>query len=1000
MESKDAAKLKALAYDNAHWNRQVAMSKGFEWSKRMLNDMMLWASKYDEDEVIECLLSKVDLHHQEQNDAPRIVELVAQNDIETALQRIESFGGKDQEGLQRKFILYMLCLMELTLLDSKDKPFRKEAIEKLLKHLDDNLPVDHSVLNWNDFFPSYLVFLMACECAALGLDYMIIYIRTVDWGKEWISEKGPYSNLQFEVLLECAGCIIDNEKKSRALAVISIEQSNHGMADEATSTMQQSFFCARSIVKDEYKCRALADISTELSKQGKIEKAALAIQEALNCARGISDDYSKSLALKGISSELFKQSKVEKAALAMQEALSCAKGINNERGKKSCALADISIEQSKQGKVDEAAATIQASFSFARSIGDDDNQCSALANISCALAKQGKFKDALFCVNGIVDPYPDNYFKNNALKVISIELCKIGRDEEAITYSRHISSFDFKSRTLKEISAQLTKQMKFKEAEAAIREAISNAICIEDVVHKGYVLSEISIELSKQGKVESAVACARSISFLRARLIALVGMSDEQVKQRKIEDSRFTIMEALHSISSYDYEEYKRKILEDASFELAKQGKGKLAIVCAKGMPNEYLRGKLLTKISTVLAKNNKTEDGELCLTEALACIRNLNEEYAKFVGLLEVSNEFGRQGYFQRAQVIMKEAIECGQSIDSTAVNRIVQFEISMVLVKMGKLKEALSRIRRINDGYDKGIALTDISSELAMQGKVDEASSVMQEALNCAKSISDNLWKSRLLIYCSSELSKQGKIEQAALTIQGAFDCALGITEESTKSRALAEISIEQSKQGMADKALICARSISDSLWKSQWLIYNFIGLSKQGKVGAAESAMQQALTCARGLSSPSDESDALKDISTELAKQGNLMLAEQVSLEIPLTPRKFSCWKEIAKVSYEKHGISVAIHQADKFQNIEVKKVYLKGLADSIILRDCEKELILNAVRFYNNDIESMQKLLQQYALRELFFNESTEQRMDRFNRTLNIQWAIDLKNSLNA
>jgi hypothetical protein len=168
IEKGDASALKLLAYNTTHWNRQLQISKSLEWSKRMLNDMMLWASKYDKDEVIECALNKVDLHHLEQNDAPRIVELVAQNDIETALQRIEAFGGKDKEGLQRKFILYMLCLMDLTLLDSKDKPFRKGAIEKLLKHLDENLPVDHSVLNWNDFFPSYLMFIMASEWAGLS----------------------------------------------------------------------------------------------------------------------------------------------------------------------------------------------------------------------------------------------------------------------------------------------------------------------------------------------------------------------------------------------------------------------------------------------------------------------------------------------------------------------------------------------------------------------------------------------------------------------------------------------------------------------------------------------------------------------------------------------------------------------------------------------------------------------------------------------------------------
>ena len=239
------------------------------------------------------------------------------------------------------------------------------------------------------------------------------------------------------------------------------------------------------------------------------------------------------------------------------------------------------------------------------------------------------------------------------------------------------------------------------------------------------------------------------------------------------------------------------------------------------------------------------------------------------------------------------------------------------------------------------------------------------MQEALTCARGISSDHLKSIALKDIFTKLSKQGLVEEAASAMQEALTCARVINDESEKSSALMDISTELSEQGMVEEA---------------------------------SSAMQEALTCVRVINNESEKSSSLMNISIQLAKQGNLMLAEQVSLEIPLTPRKFSCWKEIAKDSYEKHGISVAIHQADKFQNIEVKLDYLKGLADSIILRDFEKELILNAARFYNNDIESMQKLLQQYALRELFFNESAEQRMERLNRTLNLQWAIDIKNSL--
>ncbi|MEY3683104.1 MAG: hypothetical protein RLZZ289_1639, partial [Bacteroidota bacterium] len=160
MLNGDGSKLLDHAYNQNHWQRQLKISKGYIWTKSGLHSVMNWASKYNDDEVIECGLQLVDLHHQEQNAAPQIVALVAEGDFDSALKRIEQFGGNDKVGLQRKFILYMLCLMELTLLESKNKPFRKEGIEKILRHLDEQLPVDHSVLNWSEFFPSNLIFTM------------------------------------------------------------------------------------------------------------------------------------------------------------------------------------------------------------------------------------------------------------------------------------------------------------------------------------------------------------------------------------------------------------------------------------------------------------------------------------------------------------------------------------------------------------------------------------------------------------------------------------------------------------------------------------------------------------------------------------------------------------------------------------------------------------------------------------------------------------------------
>jgi hypothetical protein len=152
---------------------------------------------------LEAALHLVDLKNEEAADAPQLILLVARNEIELALKRIESFANTDKEGVKRKFTLYMLCLMELTLMDSKDKPFRKDAIEKLLNHLDEQLPADTSFLNWDDFFPGNLVFKMAAEWSALGLDYMIVYKRASRehyLEENYLEREAPFSDIQFEVL--------------------------------------------------------------------------------------------------------------------------------------------------------------------------------------------------------------------------------------------------------------------------------------------------------------------------------------------------------------------------------------------------------------------------------------------------------------------------------------------------------------------------------------------------------------------------------------------------------------------------------------------------------------------------------------------------------------------------------------------------------------------------------------------------------------------------------
>jgi tetratricopeptide (TPR) repeat protein len=1001
METGHCLDLKTLAYDTSHWNRQIEISKDFEWSRRMLGDMMLWASKYDDEEVIECALNQVDLHHLEQNDAPRIVELVKQNDIKTALHRIEAFGGNDQKGLQRKFLLYMLCLMELTLLESKDLPHRKDAIEKLLKHLDENLPEDHSVLNWNNFFASYVMFMMACVWAELELDYLMVYKRTDIWDTGWLNAKGLYSELQLEVIKECALGINDEFNKSKALSVVSIELANQGKVVEAlacarainpefdTSTalkrlsielakkgeVTEALTCVHDISDESDKNRALQAISSELAKQGKIE-------ESFECARAITDEFDKGNAVKCISIELAKQGKiaeslartrgisdkrlvsialkeissvqvklelVKEAEAVRHEAVECARAINDDFWK-SMVLKAIQVEFAKHGNAEEATSLMQEALACIRRIGSEKEKNHALKDISIELARQGQTEEALDCARSIREVSE----KNHALKNISTELAKLGLIEEALACVLNISYDLEKSRAFINISTELTSLGQMEEAALIMQKAIECALYIKDDFFQSTILLEISTELAKEGKTEDAIQCTLIISDEIFKSMALKDISTELAKKGQVGEAASVMHQAL--ACSHDFSgESRDRLLMNLTEELAKQGNKETAETCAKAISNKRFKSLAQKEISAQLAKHSKFEEAMEFTSGKMDAVGRKN------INLIE--------------------------------------------LAKQGKLKEAIELARGIKYEKDKSMVLKDISTELAKQGRFDEA-------LECACIIPDDsekrhlrpslddgaAWqeidlevKSSALKEISTEMAKQGRLEEA-------LACARMIKTEDKKNHALEEISTELAKQDRFEDSLACALDISNDSDRSMALKEISIELFKLKRVDDSELVMNEAFKCARGISSDSDKSDALKGISTELAKQGNWSKAEQIGLEIPYISTRYICWQTIARDACKNQGWQKALSQAHQFRNPESCRYYRSYLAQMMNLGECHSRLLLNALPNYQEDVESKEIILYKHALNQMFFANAREEKINRFKRTLNIQWAIDIIKTL--
>jgi len=968
-----------LIYNNEYTNTQKKVLRHFNASNRLMQLALLKSGEVKNPEtMLEAAMCLVDLKYEEAYDAPRIIEMVANNEMELAIQRIESFGGNDKEGLQQKFILYMLCLMELTMLESKNKQFRKEAIEKLLKHLDENLPVDHSVLNWNDFFSNYLVFQMASELMELDLDYFLLYKRTGTLDNNWLSENGPYNDKQFDLLYQSVLYLNHNYDKSIF------------------------YHCDRS--------EALICVIIEQVKQGKQE-------EALKYVESISDKSEKSKAKATISSIFANHGELEKSTLAMEEAITCVESIS-DKSNKSRALAAISIQLANQGKLEEA-------YKFAWIISEEFDKSEALASISTLLANQGMLENAASAMQAAINSASViifDYDKDCAIKNISTELTKQGNQEEAFKFARTISHELTKNKALAAISTILANQGKKEEAVSLMQEAITSARGNHSNILKRHAIKDISTELAKQGKLVDALTCIENISNDCFKKEALMAISIILAKQGKLKDTSSVMQEALACGRGINNFSVKDVMLKDISTELAKQGMLEKALACEGGIDHDGEKSELLSAISKKLAKKGMAE-------EALKCVGSIMDKFDKSISLAYISTILANQGKLEEAESAIQEAIICSGIIRPVRSKSIAQATISTELAKQGELFKALECVESIIDESEKSKAQATISTILANQGKVEEAEFAMQKAIKFALSINNISDKSKAISGISTELTKQRKLEEA-------IKWSKNISDEFEKSKALAIISTLLANQGMVVEARNCARSIINEFEKSNLLATISTIMDKQGKVREAESAIQESLSCAMGINNAEYElksmtmqkisselakqekleeakypmqiaiecakgisdnfwiSAQMSRISIELATQDNYHLAEKIGLEISQIATRFECWKSISKNNLEQLGWQKALEIVNQWKNGEARFNYLKGLAENIHVHDSNLENLVEFLPLIMNDTNIIEALLRAYGLNEIFFNQPNGKLINRLNRSLNLQWAIDI------
>jgi hypothetical protein len=605
MESKDGYALKTLSYNTAHWNRQLEISKGFEWSKRMLNDMMLWASKYDDDEVIECALNKVDLHHQEQNEVSYIVELVAKNDIETALQRIESLDGETYS-CAFKFIIYLSCFNQVLSSTNLQKNVRKEYLQKLITHFQESIPDNPLLFDW--YAPkiedSHEIYLIACKLDELDLPYAFLFSRSAGfWDHSWIKNLETWSNQKIAVVIDCTF----KSTHYPALCALSVQLNEVGKSDFSLRALDLAYKINEKLEDSYSSSLVLLEVASANQTIGNKDRCEAVLIECNERNLLIANESNRAIVKAKISRLADFNGNHDLARVWGEEARNMAKKIDEEWLTKEIEYFVTGVGESMVEKL----SALLASDDWEKK--KEDTHLSTTNNKVTVdliefMVKTGRDDFGFFLlINNLDDAH---IYKYLCVKKICKILSNRGEFSNAIEISEIIDDssdqwkLSAKASALFEIATALCNSMRHGEADSIMNHFIERLNSMENGFSKNQVLTDLVGALAEQARYEESIAYLDKIDDIQGKAYALCALSNAHHRKGNAERRDFYLTEA-------------KKFCEDRlnPFELS----GLEALSCSYALQNNA------KEVQDCLIKIKNIDRRRKCLEQ---CIRIVLETF------------------------------------------------------------------------------------------------------------------------------------------------------------------------------------------------------------------------------------------------------------------------------------------------------------------------------------------------------------------------------------
>ena len=216
-------------------NRQLMLSNGFNWNRTSIKNTISYLTyeqefKFNDNGkiIIDLGLKLVELFYSEQNDGPAILNLIKIGKTELALKRIDTFGGDTEQDQQRKFVLFLLCFLEL-IYNTPESNSKIKNINQFCQKLSDQITVK---IKGEFPFPHVLIFELACKIELLGIDHSKITSKIENWDFKWIQSYSPFTDSSIEVLMSLLNNDVDIINKNSGLSFLSLRLCELGKHTE------------------------------------------------------------------------------------------------------------------------------------------------------------------------------------------------------------------------------------------------------------------------------------------------------------------------------------------------------------------------------------------------------------------------------------------------------------------------------------------------------------------------------------------------------------------------------------------------------------------------------------------------------------------------------------------------------------------------------------------------------------------------------------------------